>query len=475
MLSLLNDGDFSDPRKPVEHLDDFMLGGILTAVTPDLRLQRTAREVLTHPLTDALQVEYRREIVKDFADRGLPIDKLLELFGSFGDIQDAYRDQKSRLFRLFGGVTDHSQILLCAAGTVKMLIELIYSINGIFRLCEPNSLGLKRIMSRIDELAGSPDMRDLYDCAVKFQNFSASENLTETEFCISESGKINGFGMISTQKLPKEQNRVFGKRRFYDGVRAELSSEEAGKIISDVAREVCEAFEFVISSLCGEFSQIYYELNFYAFAVKYCDAIKKTSMPTVYADLTDDTYISKLYDLYLLLMLPNPEAVVPNDFTLESGKKGMIITGKNSSGKTVYLRAATMAYIFTAAGLPIAAKSAKIALPRDIYLQMASAERAYRSGDITGRFEAEVIDMKSIVDRAAEGDIIVLNEVFQTTDYSEGSDGLYHILEYLSRKGATWLLVTHLKRLEELLGKDKKAAKLCAGDEKYSFKSVNIT
>ncbi len=466
MISLLYESDFRDKRDAVAHLDDLMLGKILAAVTPDIRLQNAAREVLERPLTDPAQVEYRREIVRDFAARKMSVERLSALFGGFGDIRSDYNDEKSRLFRLFGGRADSSELLGAAAGAVQKLIELINEIYDILRGRTPKSKGLNALKERITELSESQDLRYLYNLAVKFHGFSSAENTTETELIIDQSGKISGLGLISTQKSERAQKRAFGRKSEPEGGRAALFPEEAGGIISASAKELCEAFEFVISSLCGEFLRLNYDLNFYTFAVKYCDALKNAGVPAVYADLGDDTDIRGLYDLYLLMTLPEPEAVVANDFRLSNEVKGMLITGKNSSGKTVYLRAAAMALIFTAAGLPIPAKAAEIALPEEILLQMASAERAYHGGDITGRFEEEVIDIKQIADGAAPGALVVLNEVFQTTDYTEGAEGLYYILELLNRKGAKWVLVTHLKRLEKLFEGDKRVIKLRADENK---------
>lgn len=470
MFSLLYESDFRDGREPVEHLDDFMLGKILAAITPDIRLQAAAREVLEHPLADAAQIEYRREIVRDFAARKLPIDRLSELFGGFSNIQNDYRNEKSRLFRLFGGRTDYSELLKNAAGAVQELIELINGIYDIFRGKAPISKGLSALKARITELSGSLDMRKLYNLALNFRNFSSAENITETELVIGQSGKISGIGMISTKIMQRVQKHNFGKKSNPVGVRAALFHEESGEIISASAKELCETFELVISMICGEFLQVNYDLSFYSFAVKYCDTLKKTGVPAVYANFDDDTDVRELYDLYLLLTLPSTETVVQNDFKLPNDVEGIIITGKNSSGKTVFLRAATLALIFTTAGLPIAAKAAKIALPQAILLQMASSERAYHDGDITGRFEEEVIDMKQIVDEAASGTLVVLNEVFQTTDYTEGAEGLFYILRHLNRKGAKWVLVTHLKRIDEMFGKADNIFKMSTDcREKYKL------
>ncbi len=435
---------------PVAKLDSLMLGKILAAVTPDIRLQNAAREVIERPLSDVWVINYRREIIRDFTARKLPIERISELFGRFGDISGDYRDEKSRMFRLFGGKKDNAQLLTAAAGAVKKLCGLINEIYDIFRDRFPESEGLNALKDRISTLAESQDIIELYNLADKFSDFSASDNITESEIIIDENGKIECLGALKTQKNFKAQKRAFGKKSASSFVRAALFSDEAAGMISTAVKELCEAFEHVITSVCSEFLQIRYDLGFYSFAVKYCNGLKSKGFPGIYAKLGSDTDIRELYDPYLLLTLPDAKSVVPNCFRMPGGVNGMIITGKNSSGKTVYLRAATLAIIFTASGLPIAAKSAEIEIPSKILIQMASEERSYRDGDIVGRFEEEVAEMKNTVEQAGDRALIILNEVFQTTDYAEGAEGMYYILKYLNRCGAKWAAITHLKRLEEM-------------------------
>lgn len=370
----------------------------------------------------------------------------------------------------------------------KMSYQMSMAIIGTYsqefrKMAELRKKMLSAIKTDILSLVGDIDFylsinRLRKRAAEQFKSYYPNESVIEADFCIDSGGKISGLNMISESKYLPEQKS--GKKRGFslfgksdtnespNGIRVGLTSEDRGGIISKTAKEITEAFEYIITSVCGEFSGIYYDLAFYVFAVKYCEAMVRAGTPVCFAELSDSTEITGLYDVYLLLTLPNPSAVVQNDFLLSYKTKGIIITGDNSAGKTVYLRAVSMAYILTAAGLPISAESAKISLPKDISLQMASAERAYQSGNITGRFEEEVIDIKKIVDSVQTDSIILLNEVFQTTDYSEGAEGLYYILEYLNKKGARWILVTHLKQLTTMYKNDLSVVKLRAGSgERY--------
>ena len=82
----------------------------------------------------------------------------------------------------------------------------------------------------------------------------------------------------------------------------------------------------------------------------------------------------------------------------------------------------------------------------------AAAEKEFVSGNDAGRFEQEVRVLSQLAERIQPNSLLLLNEVFQTTAYSEGAEGLYHILNYFMRHGVNFIAVTHLKELVPLYG-----------------------
>ena len=83
-------------------------------------------------------------------------------------------------------------------------------------------------------------------------------------------------------------------------------------------------------------------------------------------------------------------------------------------------------------------------------------------GSEAGRFEEEVRLLSAAVDRAAPGELILLNEPFQTTAYAEGAEGLAAILRYLEAEGSRWVLVTHLDALPPLV---EGAVRMVSGED----------
>lgn len=141
-----------------------------------------------------------------------------------------------------------------------------------------------------------------------------------------------------------------------------------------------------------------------------------------------------------------------HDLNKSAGVPGILITGENNSGKTVYLRSVGMAQLLFQAGLPVPCESARMRILSAVHTCYAAAEKEFVSGNDAGRFEQEVRVLSQLAERIQPNSLLLLNEVFQTTAYSEGAEGLYHILNYFMRHGVNFIAVTHLKELVPLYG-----------------------
>ncbi len=483
MLSLLFDVPLreKDFPPPIAHTCDIMLDNVLAAVAPDIRLQNAALKVLCRPLVSEREITYRREIIEDFLLHRLPLSKTKELFGKFCDYESEYLSRKKQMYRMSGGqdgtakMLDAVRLVQFAADTLKKLLCLIKDIHSLMCAAETSSQGIEKIARRISAIAESPDTEVLLKYAETFEHYTLEDTVQSVKFVIDVSGKMSRLGLCkvsaATSEKP-ESELLFGifkkKKTEMTEVKAQFNPNDKALIMTNVISDIAAAFEFVINSVSDEFGGISSDLMFYDFAVKYCEALDKIGAACCFAEFSESTKISGLYDLYLLLTRHDPSTVVPNGFALNKDSKGIIIEGDNSSGKTVYLRSIASAYIFTQSGLPIPAESAQVALQNGIFLQTASAKNTLEGSDGIGRFEEEVIELKETVNSAADGSLALFNEIFQTTDHSEGAEGLYHILEYLNRKGARWILVTHLKRLAKMYsGREGVTVLQMGGTAKY--------
>ena len=252
-----------------------------------------------------------------------------------------------------------------------------------------------------------------------------------------------------------------------DRLRNRLSYEAyvtLSNILSGFVRELIEGF-----------SRLSDELTFYELALDYINMAKEKELPLCYpeiiepeSDQREPIEISRLYDLLLAGRALAAKDVVPNDICFPTGDSvannsddnsskaagvpGILITGENNSGKTVYLRSVGMAQLLFQAGLPVPCESARMRIFSAVHTCYAAAEKEFVSGNDAGRFEQEVREFSRLAESIQPNSLLLLNEVFQTTAYSEGAEGLYHILNYFTRHGVNFIAVTHLKELVPLYG-----------------------
>ena len=232
------------------------------------------------------------------------------------------------------------------------------------------------------------------------------------------------------------------------------------KIVGQSISDITDAMIDIANQILSEFMGIKDDLLFYETACRILDKLKELETPYVFPLFGNETEIWDLYDLFLLFRSPDETNVIPNDFFLSQNIGGMLIRGDNGSGKTVYLRSVTTAYLFAQAGLPILAKKASLVPICALHVLMASSENTLDILGNAGRFEEEVIKIAEIVDHPKSGAIVMLNEFFQTTSYAEGAQSLYHILQYLSAQHMRWICVTHLLDLFDLYRNEVNVTKI---------------
>ena len=204
----------------------------------------------------------------------------------------------------------------------------------------------------------------------------------------------------------------------------------------------------LISGILDKFGKIDEEIVFYSVAIEYVHWLARKKIPFTFARIGESTQFIGMTDLYLAATNP-VDTIVTNDVCMSKDKKGSIIFGDNGSGKTVFLRSVSICQILAQAGVPIAAKSGTIELFNTIKTQFSESEDVTASNEKMGRFEQEVSELCRLIDTSESGSLLILNEIFQTTAYSEGAIGLYHILNYLSAKNIGWILVSHLTDLNQ--------------------------
>ncbi|MDX2261948.1 MAG: Smr/MutS family protein [Gemmatimonadales bacterium] len=148
------------------------------------------------------------------------------------------------------------------------------------------------------------------------------------------------------------------------------------------------------------------------------------------------------------LLLARGIKVVPFDLVLDGNERTLLISGPNTGGKTVLLKATGLMLALTQAGIvpPI---GAECVLPIVQRLFVDIGDHQSLAADLS-TFSAHVAELRRILDASDAGTIVILDEVGSGTDPAEGGALAMAVLETLTRRGVLTLATTHLGALKDL-------------------------
>lgn len=144
------------------------------------------------------------------------------------------------------------------------------------------------------------------------------------------------------------------------------------------------------------------------------------------------------------------ENCVPLNLTMGGTKRGVIITGPNTGGKTVAIKTVALLGAMACAGLHIPCKAADIAMNNQILCDIGDGQNMK---DNLSTFSAHISNVLDILQKTSKESLIILDELGSGTDPAEGMGIAIAILEQLRRSGALFLVTTHYPEVKEYAGR----------------------
>jgi DNA mismatch repair protein MutS2 len=140
--------------------------------------------------------------------------------------------------------------------------------------------------------------------------------------------------------------------------------------------------------------------------------------------------------------------VVPFDLALGDDERTLLISGPNTGGKTVLLKAIGLIAAMTQAGVPSpVGPESRVAIFDDIFADIGDEQSIEAS---LSTFSAHLRNLGEILERATDESLVLLDELGAGTDPSEGAALGGAILEELTRRRALTVATTHLGALKQL-------------------------
>ncbi len=140
-----------------------------------------------------------------------------------------------------------------------------------------------------------------------------------------------------------------------------------------------------------------------------------------------------------LLRLMNPETV-PVDIVLKE-KKGLILTGPNTGGKTVALKTLGLVSLMVQSAIPVpVGKNSTIKVFRQVFVDVGDEQSIQQN---LSTFSSHMTNIADFLPRTDADTLVLLDELGAGTDPVEGSALGIGILEYLRNRGAWVFANTH--------------------------------
>ena len=148
------------------------------------------------------------------------------------------------------------------------------------------------------------------------------------------------------------------------------------------------------------------------------------------------------------LLLSGAQPVVPFDLELDQEERTLLISGPNTGGKTVLLKAVGLATALAGSGvIPPVGPGSRLPIFRRLYADIGDRQSIAAS---LSTFSAHVRMLRGVLEDADDRTLVLLDEIGSGTDPVEGAALAAATLVSLTRRGTVTLATTHLGALKEL-------------------------
>jgi DNA mismatch repair protein MutS2 len=155
-----------------------------------------------------------------------------------------------------------------------------------------------------------------------------------------------------------------------------------------------------------------------------------------------------LEDCYhpLLAFVLNPEKVIRNSFHLGPSPKVLIISGPNTGGKTILLKAVGMASLMAQSGIYVAcAGESQLPFFDSVLAQIGDSQSLELS---LSSFSGSILQLKEILEAPSHSPLVLIDEILHATDPDEATALSRAILEKVEARGGFAIVTTHLNGLK---------------------------
>ncbi|HEX6037356.1 endonuclease MutS2 [Longimicrobium sp.] len=148
------------------------------------------------------------------------------------------------------------------------------------------------------------------------------------------------------------------------------------------------------------------------------------------------------------ILLARSQSVVPFDLRMDRGERTLLISGPNTGGKTVLLKAMGLISLLAQSGIvPPVGPATKLPVFRDVFADVGDEQSIEAS---LSTFSAHLKNLREVLDGADWQSLVLTDEIGSGTDPQEGAALARAVLVELTRRSSFTVATTHLGQLKLL-------------------------
>ncbi|MBQ2184150.1 MAG: hypothetical protein II399_05885 [Lachnospiraceae bacterium] len=412
-------------------------------------------KVLSAMPTEATDMRFRGEILKDLYDNKELCDKLSESVHAINKLKNYsgnYKVSRQSEINLYTLLEDLRELSVYSTVTEEL--------SAILHEFEVKSTGLISLREELDATINSKEFAELKTDIEQMINDLSSvkgaligvnftpdldvEEVAAIDFVpyklvskYSLIEKLNAMRMITPTDSSTKNARV------PDPLLVTIApkiQKHLKKHYSDIKKKLTQYSDFDTRPI----TEMHEGLIFYLVMAKYARYLANKGYDICFPEIKEDERMSVKGLYNIRLAIEGAKDIVKNDFSFSRDERIFILTGPNRGGKTIIEQAIGLASFMAAHGLFVMASSFTGLPFANILTHFPIDENLTIN---YGRLGEEAVRIKEIVKNSDDNTLILFNETFSTTSAYDGVYLSKDLIRVLKEKGTYAIFNTHLHEL----------------------------